>query len=89
MDVFNLVGLLLRYVLNSKCMKKFFDYIQLPNFDVAVDAIATFKVVFSALSLSLNCHKLLPWVVFWECLYHIKNVLLRFNVIGSSMDANK
>ncbi|KAH7843244.1 hypothetical protein Vadar_014292 [Vaccinium darrowii] len=32
-----------RYVLNSKCMKKFFDYIQLPNFDVAVDAIATFK----------------------------------------------
>ncbi|KAG5551018.1 hypothetical protein RHGRI_009448 [Rhododendron griersonianum] len=32
-----------RYVLNSKCMKKFFDYIQLPNFDVAADAIATFK----------------------------------------------
>lgn len=32
-----------RHVLNSKCMKKFFDYIQLPNFDVAADAIATFK----------------------------------------------
>lgn len=25
-------------------MKKFFDYIQLPNFDVAADATATFKV---------------------------------------------
>jgi hypothetical protein len=25
-------------------MKKFFDYIQLPNFDVAADAAATFKV---------------------------------------------
>lgn len=26
-------------------MKKFFDYIQLPNFDIAADAAATFKVV--------------------------------------------
>lgn len=26
-------------------MKKFFDYIQLPNFDVASDAAATFKVI--------------------------------------------
>jgi hypothetical protein len=25
-------------------MKKFFDYIQLPNFDIASDASATFKV---------------------------------------------
>lgn len=25
-------------------MKKFFDYIQLPNFDIAADAAATFKV---------------------------------------------
>jgi hypothetical protein len=28
-------------------MKKFFDYIQLPNFDIAADAAATFKVVIS------------------------------------------
>lgn len=27
-------------------MKKFFDYIQLPNFDIAADAAATFKVHF-------------------------------------------
>jgi len=27
-------------------MKKFFDYIQLPNFDIAADAGATFKVFF-------------------------------------------
>ncbi|CAI9088294.1 OLC1v1022592C1 [Oldenlandia corymbosa var. corymbosa] len=32
-----------RYVLKSVHMKKFFDYIQLPSFDVAADAIATFK----------------------------------------------
>lgn len=25
-------------------MKKFFDFIQLPNFDIASDAYATFKV---------------------------------------------
>ncbi|KAF5943556.1 hypothetical protein HYC85_017633 [Camellia sinensis] len=32
-----------RYVLESEHMKKFFDYIQLPNFDIAADAAATFK----------------------------------------------
>ncbi|KAK6947020.1 Mo25-like [Dillenia turbinata] len=32
-----------RYVLRSEHMKKFFDYIQLPNFDIAADAAATFK----------------------------------------------
>ncbi|XP_020574635.1 putative MO25-like protein At5g47540 [Phalaenopsis equestris] len=32
-----------RYVLESEYMKKFFDYIELPNFDIASDATATFK----------------------------------------------
>ncbi|MBA0868615.1 hypothetical protein Goshw_016363 [Gossypium schwendimanii] len=32
-----------RYVLESQHMKKFFDYIQLPKFDIAADAAATFK----------------------------------------------
>ncbi|KAL2245253.1 UNVERIFIED_CONTAM: putative MO25-like protein [Sesamum indicum] len=32
-----------RYVLKPEHVKKFFDYIQLPNFDVASDAAATFK----------------------------------------------
>ncbi|KAA3489005.1 Proteinase inhibitor I25, cystatin [Gossypium australe] len=32
-----------RYVLESEHMKKFYDYIQLPNFDIAADAAATFK----------------------------------------------
>ncbi|XP_042520522.1 putative MO25-like protein At5g47540 isoform X1 [Macadamia integrifolia] len=32
-----------RYVLESDHMKKFFNYIQLPNFDIASDASATFK----------------------------------------------
>jgi Mo25-like len=36
-----------RYVLESEHMKKFFDYIQLPNFDIASDASATFKVRFT------------------------------------------
>lgn len=36
--------LILRYVLESEHMKKFFDFIQLPNFDIAADACATFKV---------------------------------------------
>ncbi|KAL5774697.1 hypothetical protein ACOSP7_012254 [Xanthoceras sorbifolium] len=35
-----------RYVLESQHMKKFFDYIQLPNFDIAADAAATFKILF-------------------------------------------
>ncbi|PPD66632.1 hypothetical protein GOBAR_DD36492 [Gossypium barbadense] len=33
-----------RHVLESEHMKKFYDYIQLPNFDIAADAAATFKV---------------------------------------------
>uniref|UniRef100_A0A2P2ISI0 MO25-like protein At5g47540 n=1 Tax=Rhizophora mucronata TaxID=61149 RepID=A0A2P2ISI0_RHIMU len=32
-----------RYVLESEHMKKLFDYIQIPNFDIASDAQATFK----------------------------------------------
>ncbi|XP_073027454.1 putative MO25-like protein At5g47540 [Primulina eburnea] len=32
-----------RYVLKSEHLKKFFDYVQLPNFDVASDAATTFK----------------------------------------------
>ncbi|KAL0889378.1 hypothetical protein Bca101_013361 [Brassica carinata] len=32
-----------KYVLESEHVKKFFDYIQLPNFDIAADAAATFK----------------------------------------------
>ncbi|XP_073280513.1 putative MO25-like protein At5g47540 [Primulina huaijiensis] len=32
-----------RYVLKSKNVKKFFDYMQLPTFDVASDVAATFK----------------------------------------------
>ncbi|KAI3969414.1 hypothetical protein MKX01_019975 [Papaver californicum] len=32
-----------RYVLESEHMKKFFGFIQLPNFDIASDASATFK----------------------------------------------
>ncbi|KAL7103089.1 hypothetical protein ACP275_08G159700 [Erythranthe tilingii] len=32
-----------KYVLESAHIKKFFDYIQLPNFDISSDAAATFK----------------------------------------------
>ncbi|KAL9237029.1 hypothetical protein vseg_011619 [Gypsophila vaccaria] len=32
-----------KYVLESEHLKKFFDFIQLPNFDIAADAAATFK----------------------------------------------
>ncbi|KAK9715092.1 hypothetical protein RND81_06G143200 [Saponaria officinalis] len=32
-----------KYVLESELLKKFFDFIQLPNFDIAADAAATFK----------------------------------------------
>ena len=42
-----------RYVLESEHVKKFFDYIQLPNFDIAADAAATFKVL---LNLLQNLH---------------------------------
>ena len=44
-DPHNLHGF--RYVLESEHVKKFFDYIQLPNFDIAADAAATFKVLTS------------------------------------------
>lgn len=32
-----------KYVLESEHLKKFFEFIQLPNFDIAADAAATFK----------------------------------------------
>ncbi|XAR65744.1 hypothetical protein NMG60_11009954 [Bertholletia excelsa] len=32
-----------KYVLESEHMKKFFDYVQIPNFDISADAAATFK----------------------------------------------
>lgn len=32
-----------KYVLESEHMKRFFEYIQFPNFDIAADAAATFK----------------------------------------------
>lgn len=38
----------------SEHVKKFFDYMQLPEFDVAADAATTFKVMFSVYSLSLS-----------------------------------
>ncbi|KAF3656105.1 hypothetical protein FXO38_14340 [Capsicum annuum] len=43
-----------RYVLEPVHVKKFFDYIQLPNFDIAADAAATFKelLLFPTASLS-------------------------------------
>ncbi|KAG2646511.1 hypothetical protein PVAP13_2KG512500 [Panicum virgatum] len=43
-----------RYVLESEHMKKFFDYIQLPNFDIASDASATFKELLTRLLSSTN-----------------------------------
>lgn len=45
----------IRYVLESPHMKKFFDYIQLPNFDIAADAAATFKVVIIVLAPLMFC----------------------------------
>ena len=42
-----------RYVLESEHVKKFFDYIQLANFDIAADAAATFKVLKNILTFSL------------------------------------
>ncbi|GKA62187.1 putative MO25-like protein [Tanacetum coccineum] len=46
------------YVLESHHMKKFFDFIQLPNFDIAADAAATFKYSAEArLGTALNSRK--------------------------------
>jgi len=33
-----------RYVLDSEHMKKFFDYIQIPDFNIASDAFRTYKM---------------------------------------------
>ncbi|CAH1432268.1 unnamed protein product [Lactuca virosa] len=52
-----------RYVLESEHMKKFFDLIQLPKFDIVADAAATFKEVLTrhkstvAEILSKNYHR--------------------------------
>ncbi|KAH9793589.1 putative MO25-like protein [Citrus sinensis] len=37
-----------RYVLESEHMKKFFSFLQIPNFDIASDAQATFKVKYNS-----------------------------------------
>lgn len=58
----------------SEQFKKFFYYMQLPEFDVAADAATTFKVVFCIyslhLSLSLQCHALLVYGLAFELTYH-------------------
>ena len=42
--IHSFVGFDCRYVLESPNVKKLFDYIQLPYFDISADAAATFKV---------------------------------------------
>ncbi|GJN14048.1 hypothetical protein PR202_gb00823 [Eleusine coracana subsp. coracana] len=44
-----------RYVLESEHMRKFFDYIQLPDFNIASDAFRTFKATLCLLN--SNCSK--------------------------------
>lgn len=44
-----------RYVLESEHLKKFFEFIQLPNFDIAADAAATFKVCY-LFRICLSCY---------------------------------
>ncbi|RZC29956.1 putative MO25-like protein [Glycine soja] len=43
MDVLVILVMALYQICSGLTTKKFFDYIQLPNFDIAVDATATFK----------------------------------------------
>lgn len=44
-------------------MKKFFDYIQLPNFDVAADATATFKVVYFTTFCALSIYVYISFIL--------------------------
>lgn len=54
-----------RYVLESQHMKKFFDYIQLPNFDIAADAAATFKVELILKSVWWMTHLCSAGLLYW------------------------
>ena len=44
-----------RYVLESNHLKKFFDYVQDPNYEVASDATATFKVIVLNFEIAYIC----------------------------------
>jgi len=58
-------------------MKKFFDYIQLPNFDIAADAAATFKVHFVLKNLWLQISYFVQFTYFQQSLRHIIFCCLR------------
>mgnify|MGYP004708798991 CR=1 FL=1 len=63
-----------RYVLKSVHVKKFFDYMQLPSFDVAADATATFKVIF---------------VVFWLPPHRHRASIVNLEILLSSLIVTK
>ncbi|KAK9227755.1 hypothetical protein WN943_012811 [Citrus x changshan-huyou] len=68
-----------RYVLESQHMKKFFDYIQLPNFDIAADAAATFKLYFGLLSYAdANVRVTLLYTLLQELLTRHKSTVAEF-----------
>lgn len=46
---FPICNAIFRYVLKPEHVKRFFGYVQVPEFDVAADATSTFEVVFFAL----------------------------------------
>ena len=63
-----------RYVLESEHMKSFFDFIQLPNFDIASDAAATFKVGYS---IANSLHITFFFFSFFQ-LFGLSIILLRY-----------
>lgn len=79
-----------RYVLESEHMKKFFDYIQLPNFDIASDASATFKVnyYFHLWVLRYNINCLLHYSQYGSVVIWFKHYSL-LKIIGEKFDTTK
>ncbi|KAK0600212.1 hypothetical protein LWI29_012744 [Acer saccharum] len=73
-----------KYVLESEHLRKFFDYMQLPSFEIAADAMATFKELMTrhkstvAAFLSKNCDWLLA-----DILLDRSNAAVMVNYVSS------
>ncbi|OIW04283.1 hypothetical protein TanjilG_00843 [Lupinus angustifolius] len=67
-----------RHVLESEHMKKFFEYVQIPNFEVASDAGATFKVEYAYDTTSFNFHSISFQVLMVELLTRHKSTVAEF-----------
>ncbi|ONK68350.1 uncharacterized protein A4U43_C05F10500 [Asparagus officinalis] len=66
LDTRNFTECYLRYVLESRSFELFFKYVELPNFDIASDALATFKELLTKHETAVSQYLSVHYEVFFE-----------------------